>query len=70
MPLILYVNKTHIGALSTVESLLYDHHKRDGRSGGIHIVCVAQCPSHEIWSYKRDGRWRGWSFVRGSTVLV
>ena len=27
------------------------------------------CPSHEIWSYKRDGRWRGWSFDRGSTVL-
>ena len=26
------------------------------------------CPSHEIWSYKRDGRWWGWSFVRGSTV--
>ena len=26
------------------------------------------CPSHEIWSYKRDGRWRGWSFDRGSTV--
>ena len=28
------------------------------------------CPSHEIWSYKRDGRWWGWSFDRGSTVLV
>ena len=27
------------------------------------------CPSHEIWSYKRDGRWLGWSFDRGSTVL-
>ena len=26
------------------------------------------CPSHEMWSYERDGRWRGWSFVRGSTV--
>ena len=22
-----------------------------------------------MWSYERDGRWRGWSFVRGSTVL-
>ena len=28
------------------------------------------CPSHEIWSYKRDGRWRGWSFDRGSTVAL
>ena len=27
------------------------------------------CPSHEMWSYERDGRWWGWSFVRGSTVL-
>ena len=27
------------------------------------------CPSHEMWSYKRDGRWCGWSFVRGSTVV-
>ena len=27
------------------------------------------CPSHEIWSYKRDGRWWWWSFDRGSTVL-
>ena len=26
------------------------------------------CPSHEMWSYERDGRWLGWSFVRGSTV--
>ena len=26
------------------------------------------CPSHKMWSYERDGRWRGWSFVRGSTV--
>ena len=26
------------------------------------------CPSHEIWSYKRDGCWWGWSFDRGSTV--
>ena len=26
------------------------------------------CPSHEIWSYKRDGRWWGWSFDRCSTV--
>ena len=26
------------------------------------------CPSHEIWSYKGDGRWSGWSFYRGSTV--
>ena len=26
------------------------------------------CPSHEIWSYKRDGRWWRWSFDRGSTV--
>ena len=25
-------------------------------------------PAHEMWSYERDGRWRGWSFVRGSTV--
>ena len=24
------------------------------------------CPSHEMWSYERDGRW--WSFVRGSTI--
>ena len=23
-----------------------------------------------MWSYDRDGRWWGWSFVRGSTVLV
>ena len=29
-----------------------------------------QCPSHEMWSYERDGRWRGWSFVRGSTVFL
>ena len=28
------------------------------------------CPSHEIWSYKRDGRWWGWSFDRGSTVMM
>ena len=28
------------------------------------------CPSHEMWSYERDGRWWGWSFVRGSTVLL
>ena len=28
------------------------------------------CPSHEIWSYKRDGRWWGWSFDRGSTVVL
>ena len=27
------------------------------------------CPSHRIWSYKRDGRWWGWSFDRGSTIL-
>ena len=27
------------------------------------------CPSHKIWSYKTDGRWKGWSFDRGSTVL-
>ena len=27
-------------------------------------------PSHEMWSYERDGRWRGWSFVRGSTVVI
>ena len=27
------------------------------------------CPSHEMWSYERDGRWWGWSFVRGSTVV-
>ena len=27
------------------------------------------CPSHEMWSYERDRRWWGWSFVRGSTVL-
>ena len=27
------------------------------------------CPSHEIWSYKRDGCWWGWSFDRGSTVV-
>ena len=27
------------------------------------------CPSHDMWSYERDGRWWGWSFVRGSTVL-
>ena len=27
------------------------------------------CPSQEMWSYERDGRWWGWSFVRGSTVL-
>ena len=27
------------------------------------------CLSHEMWSYERDGRWWGWSFVRGSTVL-
>ena len=27
------------------------------------------CPSHEMWPYERDGRWRGWSFDRGSTVL-
>ena len=26
------------------------------------------CPSNKIWSYKRDGRWWGWSFDRGSTV--
>ena len=26
------------------------------------------CPWHEMWSYERDGRWWGWSFVRGSTV--
>ena len=26
------------------------------------------CPSHGIWSYKRDGRWWGWSFYRHSTV--
>ena len=26
------------------------------------------CPSHEIWSYKRGGRWWGWSLDRGSTV--
>ena len=26
------------------------------------------CPSHEIWSYERDGRWYRWSFDRGSTV--
>ena len=25
-------------------------------------------PSHEVWSYERDGRWWGWSFVRGFTV--
>ena len=25
------------------------------------------CPSHEMWLYERDGRWRGWSFDRGST---
>ena len=23
-----------------------------------------------MWSYERDGRWWGWSFVRGSTVLL
>ena len=28
------------------------------------------CPSHEIWSYKRGGRWWGWSFDRGSTVMA
>ena len=28
------------------------------------------CPSHEMWSYERDGRWCGWSFVRGSTVVL
>ena len=28
------------------------------------------CPLHKIWSYKRDGRWWGWSFDRGSTVLA
>ena len=28
------------------------------------------CPSHEIWSYKRDGRWWEWSFDRGSTVMA
>ena len=28
------------------------------------------CPSHEMWSYERDGRWWGWSFVRGSTVMA
>ena len=30
------------------------------------------CPSHNIWSYttnKRDGRWCGWSFDRGSTAF-
>ena len=27
------------------------------------------CPSHKMWSYKRDGRWWGWSFDRGSTVV-
>ena len=27
------------------------------------------CLSHEIWSYKGDGRWWGCSFDRGSTVL-
>ena len=26
------------------------------------------CPSHEIWSYKREGRWWGWSFDRDPTV--
>ena len=29
-----------------------------------------QCPSHKTWSYKRDGRWWGWSFDRGSTVCL
>ena len=28
------------------------------------------CSSHEIWSYKRDGRWWGCSFDRGSTVVT
>ena len=23
-----------------------------------------------MWSYERDGRWWGWSFVRGSTVAI
>ena len=27
------------------------------------------CPSQEMWSYERDGRWWGWSFARGSTVM-
>ena len=27
------------------------------------------CPSHEIWSFKKDGRWWGWSFDRRSTVI-
>ena len=28
------------------------------------------CPSHKIWSYKRNGRWWVWSFDRGSTVYL
>ena len=62
---------------STVEPLLYDHPQN-------HIGVVVKegwslvrdsytnrnhCPSHEMWSYERDGRWWGWSFVRGSTVV-
>ena len=27
-------------------------------------------PSHEMWSYERDGRWWEWSFVSGSTVAL
>ena len=28
------------------------------------------CPSHEIGSYKRDGRWWGWSFDSGSSTVL
>ena len=33
------------------------------------FVCKQKAlSSHKMWSYERDGRWWGWSFVRGSTV--
>ena len=61
---------------SIVEPLLYDHPQnhigvvvyegwslvRDSYTNRNH------CPSREMWSYERDGRWLGWSFARGSTV--
>ena len=43
-------------------------HALEGWSSVIDRTNRKHCPSHEIRSYKRDGRWRGWSFDRGSTV--